>query len=65
MHAEGQSSNSGDKMVCARCGDDIDPSEGLPVPTRTSEGKPGYLCSSCADEAKSEQGGAGAGGDEG
>lgn len=54
MHAEGQTSNSGDKMVCARCGDDIDPSEGLPVPTRTSEGKPGYLCSSCADEVKGE-----------
>jgi len=39
-------------MVCARCGDEIDPSEGLPVPTRTSEGKPGYLCSSCAKEEK-------------
>lgn len=63
MDAERQASNSGDKMVCARCGDEIDPSEGLPVPTRTSEGKPGYLCSSCAEEEKGE--GAGAGGGDG
>lgn len=48
-------------MVCARCGDEIDPSEGLPVPTRTSEGKPGYLCSSCADDAEDEGDGGGDG----
>ncbi|GEM_PF-6378697 len=64
MDAERQASNSGDKMVCARCGDEIDPSEGLPVPTRTSEGKPGYLCSSCAEEGKGEGAGGGADGDD-
>lgn len=57
MHGERQTSNSGEQMVCARCGDEIDPAEGLPVPTRTSEGKPGYLCSSCAAEVNGQESG--------
>lgn len=46
-------------MVCARCGDEIDPEEGLPVPTSTSEGKPGYLCSDCAADTTDADGGGG------
>lgn len=64
MHAERKASNSGEQMVCARCGDEIDPAEGLPVPTRTSEGKPGYLCSSCAAEVKGRDAGEEEGGGE-
>lgn len=47
-------------MVCARCGEEIDTSEGLPVPTRTPEGKPGYLCPSCASEVRESDEGDGA-----
>lgn len=42
-------------MVCARCGDDIDPQEGLPVPTTLPDGTSGYLCGKCAAEVREER----------
>lgn len=39
-------------MVCARCGEEIHPEEGLPVPTTKPDGTSGYLCSECAAEVR-------------
>lgn len=42
-------------MVCARCGDEINPEDGLPVPTTRPDGTSGYLCGKCARERKAER----------
>lgn len=42
-------------MVCARCGEEIDPQDGLPVPTTRPDGTSGYLCGACASEGKGER----------
>lgn len=42
-------------MLCARCGEEIDREEGLPVPTTRPDGTSGYLCGKCARETKGDR----------